>query len=167
MKKMVFVPYGILVTTPCDSRTISFANEFSQMAFVGPLTICLYYSDAPVVGSMTTFYWWCPWRFFASIAKCCAIGSTLVPFALVLYRCVARGRSYLFPLYWPRRRCFTSYFNFLVYFLLVASDDGVAWIGLVSFCYLFLDSSSGSTLGGGAVWSSTLGSLVLFSISEL
>ena len=28
-----------------------------------------------------------------------------------------------------------------------------------SFCSLFLDSSSGSTLGGGAFWSSTLGSL--------
>ena len=36
-------------------RPISFADEFSQMALVGPLTRCLYYSDAPVVGSMTTF----------------------------------------------------------------------------------------------------------------
>ena len=49
---MVFVPAGILVPTPCASRPISFANEFSQMALVGPLIICLYSSDAPVVGSM-------------------------------------------------------------------------------------------------------------------
>ena len=52
---MVFVPDGILVPTPCASRTISFANGFSQTALVGPLIRCLYYSDAPVVGSMTTF----------------------------------------------------------------------------------------------------------------
>ena len=55
MKKMVFVPDGILVPTPCASRPISFANEFYQMALVCPLTRCLYSSDAPVVGSMTTF----------------------------------------------------------------------------------------------------------------
>ena len=55
---------------------------------------------------------------------------------------------------------------FWVYFPLFSSDDGVVWIGLGSFCSLFLDSYSGSTLGGGAVWSSTFGSLVLFFISE-
>ena len=52
---MVFVPDGILVTTPCASRKISFANDFSQMVLVGNLIICLYYSDTPVVGSMTKF----------------------------------------------------------------------------------------------------------------
>ena len=41
MKKVVFVPDGILVPTPCGSWPISFANEFSQMALVGPLSICL------------------------------------------------------------------------------------------------------------------------------
>ena len=56
MNKMVFVPDVILVPTPCASRPISFANEFSQMDLVGPLIICLYSSDAPVLGSMTTFY---------------------------------------------------------------------------------------------------------------
>ena len=55
MKKMVFVPDVILVPTPCASWPISFANEFSQMAIVGPLTRCLYSSDAPVVESMTKF----------------------------------------------------------------------------------------------------------------
>ena len=55
MKKMVFVPDGILVLTPCSSRTISFANEYHQMALGSPLIICLYYSDASVVGSITTF----------------------------------------------------------------------------------------------------------------
>ena len=49
---MVFVPDGILVPTPWDGRHISFANEFSLMALVGPLIRCLYSSDAPVVGSM-------------------------------------------------------------------------------------------------------------------
>ena len=54
MKKMVFVPDDILVTTPCASRPIPFANEFSLMALVVPLNRQLYYSDAPVVESMTT-----------------------------------------------------------------------------------------------------------------
>ena len=52
---MVFVPDGILVPTTFASQPISFANEFSQIALVGPLTRCLYSSDAPVVGSMKTF----------------------------------------------------------------------------------------------------------------
>ena len=52
---MFFVPDGILDPTPCASHLISFANEFPQMDLVGPLIICLYYSYAPVVGSMTTF----------------------------------------------------------------------------------------------------------------
>ena len=52
---MMFVPDDILVPTTCASQPISFANEFSQMALVGPLTICLYSSDAPVVGSMAKF----------------------------------------------------------------------------------------------------------------
>ena len=47
--------YGILFPTPCAGCPISFANEFYQMALVGPLIRCLYYSDAPVFGSMTTF----------------------------------------------------------------------------------------------------------------
>ena len=56
MKKMVFVPDNILVPTPCASRTILFANEFYQMDLVGPLIRCLYSSDSPVVGSITTFF---------------------------------------------------------------------------------------------------------------
>ena len=52
---MVFVQDGIIVPTPFASRPISFANKFFQMDLVGPLTIYLYSSDAPVVGSMTTF----------------------------------------------------------------------------------------------------------------
>ena len=52
---MVFVPDGILVPTPCAIRPILFANEISQMALVVPLIRGPYYSDAPVVGSMTTF----------------------------------------------------------------------------------------------------------------
>ena len=55
MNKIVFVPDGILGPTPCASRHISFANESPQMVLVGPLIRCLYYRDAPVVGSMTTF----------------------------------------------------------------------------------------------------------------
>ena len=39
----------------CASRPVLFANEFSQLNLVGPLIICLYYSDAPAVGFMTTF----------------------------------------------------------------------------------------------------------------
>ena len=97
MKKMVFVTDEMRVPTPFSSRPISFANEFSQMALVGTLIICLYSSDAPVAGSMRTFTWWCPCRFVASTLTYFTIGSTLVPCALVLYRCVARGRSYLFP----------------------------------------------------------------------
>ena len=52
---MVFVPDVILVPTPCASRPISFANGFSLITLVGTLNRCLYSSDAPVVGSMTTF----------------------------------------------------------------------------------------------------------------
>ena len=52
---MVFVPYGILDPTPCANPTISFADEFPQMDLVGPLIRCLYYRDAPVVGSMIAF----------------------------------------------------------------------------------------------------------------
>ena len=52
---MVFFPDDILVITPCFSCHISFANEFSQIYLVGPLSICLYSSDDPVVGSMKKF----------------------------------------------------------------------------------------------------------------
>ena len=54
IKIIVLDPGGILVPNTSDSRTISFANEFSYTALVGPLTRCLYYIYAPVVGSMTT-----------------------------------------------------------------------------------------------------------------
>ena len=118
MKKMVIVPDGILVPTPCASRPISFANDFFQMALVGPLIRCLYYMDAPVVGSITKYDLLYPCRSATSTATCYAIGSTIVPCALVLYRCVACGRSYLFPVYWPRQCCFTSSFNFLCIFSL-------------------------------------------------
>ena len=53
--KMVFVPDGTLVQTLCASQPISFENEFYHMSLVDPLIICLYYSDAPVVGSMKKF----------------------------------------------------------------------------------------------------------------
>ena len=52
---MVFVPDVILVPTPYASSPISFANVFSQMDLVSPLTRFLYSSDAQVVGSMKTF----------------------------------------------------------------------------------------------------------------
>ena len=55
IKKMLFVPDGILVPNTCVSRTIPFANEFSQITLVGPLIRCLYYSYAPVIGSMKNF----------------------------------------------------------------------------------------------------------------
>ena len=35
-KRMMFVPDGILVPTPCASQPISFANDFFQMDLVGP-----------------------------------------------------------------------------------------------------------------------------------
>ena len=90
----------IQVPTPCDSRTISFANEFFLMDFVGPLVRCLYYIYVTVVGSMTTLYWCCPCRFVINTDVCCAVDSTLVTHcvcAMVLYRCVALGKSYLLP----------------------------------------------------------------------
>ena len=124
------VPDSILFPTPCASRTISFSNEFTQMDLVGPLIILLYYSDDPVVGSMTTFAWCCPCKFVASTATCCDICSTLVTCDLVLYRCVAHRRSYLFPVYWPRRCCFTSSLDFLEYFsllLLMMDLSGLDW----------------------------------------
>ena len=93
IKKMVFVPDVIIVPTPCNSRPVSFANELSLMDLVIPLIICLYSSDYPVVGSMTTFTWWCPFIFFSSTATCYTIGSTRVPCYLVLYRFFAHGRS--------------------------------------------------------------------------
>ena len=52
-----------------------------------------------------------------------------------------------------------------MYFSLFAADSRVVYIGMVGFCSLSLDSSSGSTLGGGAVLYSTFGSLELFFIS--
>ena len=54
IKKIVLVPYGLLVTSPCYSRQILFTNEFSPIALVGSLIICIHYMDAPIVGSMTT-----------------------------------------------------------------------------------------------------------------
>ena len=82
------------------------------MALVGPFIRCLYSSDTPVFGSMTTFAWLCPWIFISSTTKFCAIGSTIVTFALVVYQYVAHSSSYLFPVQWPRRHCFTSSFSF-------------------------------------------------------
>ena len=85
------------------------------MDLVGTLTRCLYSRDALVVGSMTTLAWCCPCRFSPSNEIWCVVGSNLVPwcaYALILYRCVAHGRSYLFPVYWPRRSYFTSSFSF-------------------------------------------------------
>ena len=137
MKKMLFFPDGILVPTTCDIRKISFANEFSQIDLVRTLIICLYYIDAPVVGSMATVDWLCTCRFVASTATCCDIGSTFVTCALVLYRCFACFRSYLFPVYWPRRYCFTSSFNVLVYFsllFLMMELSGLDW-EVSALCY--------------------------------
>ena len=66
------------------------------MYLVGTLIRRLYSRVATVAGSITTFAWWCLWRFFASTATWCAVGSTLFPWDMVLYRCVACGRSYFF-----------------------------------------------------------------------
>ena len=55
IKNMVFVPDVILVTNPCASWTILFANKFSQMSLVVPLIRHLYSMYAPLFGSMTTF----------------------------------------------------------------------------------------------------------------
>ena len=57
-----------------------------------------------------------------------------------------------------------SYHFFTYNIPLIATDGGVAWIGLGIICYMYLDSLSGSTLGGGTVWFSVLGSLELFFI---
>ena len=54
IKSIMLVPYGILVPTLCNSRPISFANEFSQISLVGPLIQFLYYRYDPIVGSMNT-----------------------------------------------------------------------------------------------------------------
>ena len=50
INNIMLVPDGILVPTPCASRPVSFANNFSQMDFVGPLIRFLYSRDTPVVG---------------------------------------------------------------------------------------------------------------------
>ena len=55
MKKMLFVPDGILIPNPCAIRPVSYANEFSRMDLFGPLIRFLYSRDAPVVGSMKKF----------------------------------------------------------------------------------------------------------------
>ena len=125
---------------PWAIQSISFANDFPQMDFIDPLIRCMYSRDAPVVGSITTLSWCCPCVFFDSTEMCCAVGSTIITWytrAVVLYQCVARDRSYLFPLQWPRSCCCTSYFIFSVYFPLFAADGGVAWYGMgVSEKYL-------------------------------
>ena len=54
-KKIVFVPDGILILTPCESRPISLANNFLQMNLVVTLIICLYSRDTPVLGQL--LYW--------------------------------------------------------------------------------------------------------------
>ena len=54
INKILFGPDCILVTTPCASRTVSFAIEFFQIDIFGPLIICMYSRDDPVVRSMTT-----------------------------------------------------------------------------------------------------------------
>ena len=135
------------------------------MDSVCPLITCLYSRDSSIVGSRTTLAWCYICSFFASTSMCCAMGYPLFTWcacAIVLYRSVAHGRSYLSPVYWPRRNCFNSSLRFLVYFAIVAAYGGVAWVGVDGVFPLSLVSSSGSTLVGGAVWSFTLGSLELY-----
>ena len=54
INNIVLVPDGILVPNTCDSRAISFANEFDQIYIVGILIRFLYSRDDPAVGSTTT-----------------------------------------------------------------------------------------------------------------
>ena len=71
------------------------------MSFVGPLIRCMYSIYAYIVGSMTTLDWCCPYIFLANTEMYYAVGSTLVPrcfCALVLYKCVDCGGSYLFTM---------------------------------------------------------------------
>ena len=54
IKNILLGPGGIIVTTPFAIRPNLFENKLRKMAFVDPLIICFYYSDAPTVGPMTT-----------------------------------------------------------------------------------------------------------------
>ena len=163
IKKILFVPDGILVPGPLNSRPVFFANKFSIMNFFGSLIKCLYYRDDPVIGSLTALAWCLPCIFFDSTTMCCAVGSNIIPFctcALVLYWCFTRYRSYYF-LCSGHSGIVVLFFNFLVYVSLVDTDGGVSWVGLVGFWFLSLYHLSWSTLGYGAVLSFTLGSLEL------
>ena len=70
------------------------------MSFVDTLIICMYSRDDHVVWSITTLDCFCPCIFVTNTEMCCAVGSTIVlryVCALVLYQCVAQGKSYLLP----------------------------------------------------------------------
>ena len=130
------------------------------MALVGTLTRCLYSRDDPVVGSINTLDWCCPWIFVASTAMCCVVVSTIIPCspcALVLYWWVTCSRSYLFPMWCPLQSSCASSLNILIYFYLFAADGVVSCMRVYNGCYISLGSTYVSTLGGGAVWSLTMG----------
>ena len=133
---MVFVSDGILVPNIYASRTISFANKFPQMDLLGPLIRSMY-SSGHLIDDVP-----------ADLSRVLQHDATLAPLLfLALWYCTG-----VLPV--VGHTCFLCSGIggvFLVYFFLVASDDGVVWIGLGGFCSLLLDSSSGSTPGGGDV----------------
>ena len=139
LKKRVFFPYGIIVTTPWASLPILFASEFFQMDLVGPLIRCLYSSDSSVVGSMTTFAWWCSWILFLVLQRPALLDPLLFP-ALCYCTGVLLAVDHI---------CFLCSFHssvvslvpiiFDIYIFLVAADGVFSWIGLGIFCSIYLD----------------------------
>ena len=88
----------------------------------------------------------------------CSLCSGIVPVCCLQYvifvSCVSAAAALLH-----------SFLEFFGVFFCVASDGVVAWVGLGSFCYIYLDSLYGSTLGFGIVCYHTLVSLELFLFS--
>ena len=84
IKKMVLVPDGIILPTPCDSRKISFVNEFSQMTLVRPLIRCLHSSDAPVFGKWLYLLDDAP-KYLSLVLQGAALLAPLLLFALYHY----------------------------------------------------------------------------------
>ena len=54
IKKIVLFPDDIIVPDTCARWPIYFSKEFSKMALVGTLIICLYSRDYPVVEPIST-----------------------------------------------------------------------------------------------------------------
>ena len=57
MKKMVLVPLGMRVPTPCARRPKSLASARIQTAAFGPFTKSRYSSSCPVCSSKTALAW--------------------------------------------------------------------------------------------------------------